>query len=318
GPHTPDNPEWGRCEDFGITFDGLEAVWEQELRHEGGGGGPYMERERVDISSLHLPPIANNWIGLMWRDRRVLKEDDRKLLGRILQIKVNPNPFDPNRNVLNDNWIDVTAFLDKGQFKDDKGKPFPIISGPANPTKYQDTVRVDGQNASTYGVRFPRYCGIEPIIVKDEAEMDKLFKDLRNDSDDNEEPTNKPPKVKVGEKVITVTQDKMHVTLDARGTTDPEGGNLKYNWKQMSGNPKIPLSDLALQSPNIDFEFDRTYGTADFQITVMDDHGLTASETVKVVNAINQNPEDTKFIEPKYPMNMEDKDLYFRMQDYIR
>lgn len=313
GPHTPTNPPIGRCEDFGITFDGKEAVWEQELRHEGGGGGPYMERAVEDISKYNLPSIANNWYGFCWRDRRVLKSDDGKLLGRIMEIKVNPNPFDKNRNVINANWIDLTAFLDKGQFKDDKGKDFPIIDGPVDPEKYQDTIRVDGQDASTFLERYLRYCGIKPIEVASEAEMEDLYKKLK-DPHSVEPPDEEAPVAKITPPVINVTEDKQEVVLDASEST---GKDLKYLWKQMSGTP-IELSQFSLASPTITLAWKKEWTTSEFSVTVTNEKGKTSSAIAKVVNAINVNPEDKKYIDPQYPPDIASQNLYFRMKDYVK
>lgn len=183
GPHNNERPEWGRCEDIGFSFDAKRVRFRQELRHP----TPYIERDSVDISGLNLPDMRGIWYGLCFTNRRVLRKSDNKIIGRIMGVKVNPNPFDLNRNVLNANWIDITSFLDKGQYKDENGKPVPILEGPVNPERYVDTIRIDGQNSSTFGYRFFRHSQIMPIVVDDEAEMDKVFGEARSDTDDDEE-----------------------------------------------------------------------------------------------------------------------------------
>jgi hypothetical protein len=145
--------------------------------------------------------------------------------------------------------------------------------------------------------------------------MEKLFKEARGE-DTGGGDENKPPKAVVASDLINVTQDGQQVTLDASKSTDPEGGGLTYQWKQMQG-ATIPLSDLALTSPTIQFNFNKDYETSVFAITVTDNKGATSSSQVKVVNAINQNPETKKYIDPKYQADLEYSDLYFRMSEYL-
>jgi hypothetical protein len=311
GPHNDRQKELGRCDDFGIQMDTKKVIFEQELWHVN-----MMKRDEIDISAMNLPPLTANWYGFNWRDRRVLKKDDGKLLGRILELKVNPNPFDANRNVLNANWVDVAAFIDKGQYKDEGGKPYPIIEGPVDPSKYQDTVRVDGQNASTFLTRYFRHCGIKPLEVADEAEMDAIFKKLREPGA-VDPGGNKAPVVKVAEPIITVVADLQNITLDASGSTDPNGDPLKFLWKQMSGTP-VPLSPLSLTAASLSITWKKEWTTSDWQVSVTDTKGLTSTAIVKVVNAINVNPEDTKYIDPQYQLDPSHQELYFRMKDYVK
>jgi hypothetical protein len=311
GPHNDEHPKLGRCDDWGIQMDAKKVIFEQELWHV-----KMEKRDEIDISHLNLSPLSNNFYGLYWRDRRVLKEDDHKLLGRIMEMKVNPNPFDNNRNVINANWVDVAVFIDKGQYKDDKNKPYPIIEGPIDPSKYQDTVRVDGQNASTFLTRFPRHCGIKPIIVKDAVAMDELFNKLRHPGEIPPD-GNKAPVVKLAASTINVTADLQEVTLDASGSTDPNGDTLNFQWKQMSGAP-IEVSPLALIAPSLSISWKKEFETSDWQVSVRDVKGMVSTGVVKVINAINQNPEDTKYIEPKYNADISNSGLYFRLKDYVK
>ncbi len=312
GPHNDKNPELGRCDDWGIQMDAKKVIFEQELWHVN-----MMKRDEVDISHLNLPSLSNNFYGVYWRDRRVLKEDDGKLLGRIMEMKVNPNPFDSNRNVINSNWVNTAVFIDKGQYKDDKGKPYPIIEGPVDPDRYQDTIRVDGQNASTFLTRFPRHCAINPITVKDAAAMDELFDKLRNPGGITPPDGNKAPIVKIASPVINVVADQQVVTLDASGSTDPNGDVLTFQWKQMSGAP-IVISPLALTAPSLSITWRKEFETSDWQVSVRDVHGMVSTGVVKVINAINQNPEDRKYIDPKCQADPTYSQLYFRMKDYVK
>jgi len=314
GRHTDGEEKkyWGRCEDWGIQMDAKKAIFEQELFHV-----DMMKRDEQDISALNLPQLAGNFYGLCWRDRRILQEDNNKLLGRLLQLKVNPNPFNSNGNVNNDNWIDVAVFLDKGQYKDHGGQPYPILEHPYNPDSYQDTIRVDGQNASTFLTRYPRHCGVKPVLVKDAAAMDEMFEKLRNNEPSPPPDGNKAPVVKLAQSIINVVADQQVVTLDASGSSDPDGDTLTFSWKQMSGEP-IPVSSLALTSPSLSITWKKEFATSDWQVSVTDTKGLVSTGVVKVVNAINQNPEDRKYIDPKYNADPTYQELYFRMKDYVK
>jgi hypothetical protein len=313
GRHTDGDPEkwWGRCDDWGIQMDAKKCIFEQELYHV-----HMMQRDEVDISALNLPPLANNWYGLYWRDRRVIKEDDGTVLGRIMELKANPNPFDANRNVINSNWVNVTCFIDKGQYKGDDDKPYPILVEPFNPQSYQDTVRVDGQNASSFLTRFPRHCAIAPITVKDKAEMDALFEKLRNPGAVTPD-GNKAPVVKLAAAVMNVVADQQVVTLDASGSFDPEGKPLEVLWKQMSGTP-ITVSPLALTAASLSISWKKEWTSSDWQVSIKNIKGLVSTGIVKIINAINQNPEDQKYIDPQYQPDPTHQELYFRMKDYVK
>jgi hypothetical protein len=85
----------------------------------------------------------------------------------------------------------------------------------------------------------------------------------------------------------------------------------------MSGSP-IEISSLALSSPSLSITWKKEFETSDWQVTVTDVKGLMSTGVVKVINAINQNPEDRKYIDPKYQADPEYSELYFRMKDYVK
>ncbi|MFL5343255.1 MAG: myxosortase-dependent M36 family metallopeptidase [Hyalangium sp.] len=71
------------------------------------------------------------------------------------------------------------------------------------------------------------------------------------------------------------------VTLDALGSTDPDGEKLTYKWEQTDG-PEVSLSSAT--EPTVTFQAPSTTSnvTLAFKVTVTDTHGATASQTVNV------------------------------------
>jgi hypothetical protein len=172
-----------------ISFDAKKVRYRQEV------DGNTNKLEEMDISGLNLPDTRGIWYGFVFANRRVLRKSDNKLLGRMLTVKLNPMPFDVNRNVQNQNWIDVASFLDYGH---------DLIDGPRDPKKFVEKITTDGNNASTYLYRFFRHCQILPVIVEDEAEMSSMLKKERNEVDEDEEE-------RVDEIVQTVMSQPKHI-----------------------------------------------------------------------------------------------------------
>ncbi len=69
------------------------------------------------------------------------------------------------------------------------------------------------------------------------------------------------------------------VTLDGRGSYDPDGTIMSYNWVQTAGTP-VSLSGPDTATP--DFISPGLTGALMFLLTVTDNSGLTASDTVSV------------------------------------
>lgn len=287
GPHNDKNPELGRCYDIGVSFDAKRLRLRVEDKH------PHMiDYEEIDLTKLGLPALTGMWYGFCFTDRRVLQQSNNKLLGRILSVRVNPNPFDYNRNVQNDNWIDIGAFLDKGQYK------LPIIEGPVDPEKYTDTIRVDGQDASTFGHRFLRYCQVEPIIVESAEEMETAFSQVREDTEEDapaKENNLADIEATIPDNLVVGKEDEL-VRLRAKITPNPI--ITKVQWRQSSGK-QIPIPPDFLDTDTVEFRYKAAYGNTEWTFSALAMGGVSVYEkTIKIINAIDETKD---YISPLYP-----------------
>jgi hypothetical protein len=284
GPHNDKTPKLGRCNIIGISYDMKRLRFRQELYHE-----KYEEREEIDISKLNLPPMLNMFYGFCVTDR-LIKNKDEEPIGRLFNIRVNPSPFDFNRNVLNENWIDIGAFLSYG----DK-----LIAGPVDPEKYVDTIRVDGQNASTFGYRWLRYCQIPSILAETEDDMKQLLSELREDVEEDA-PNNdvNPAQLDVDEmpKLITVQTEGEMVVLHAKIKANPL--ITRVQWRQSAGVPiELPLE--MINSSYVEFPYKKAYGNTEWTFSAIAQGGVTVFErTIKIMDAIDPSK---KYIYPIYP-----------------
>ncbi len=81
------------------------------------------------------------------------------------------------------------------------------------------------------------------------------------------------------------------VTLDGRGSSDPEGGTLTYSWSQTGGSPTVTLSDASAVSPTFAIGQLTADAVLTFRLTVSDAGRLSASDTMTVtVRANNDAP----------------------------
>ena len=104
-----------------------------------------------------------------------------------------------------------------------------------------------------------------------------------NNTEDDDQPVNLPPIARAGQD-LTV-QGPITVRLNGENSTDPEGGELDYSWKQVSGellNVRGESSDsVTVEVPAV--TQDERYV---FELTVVDEHGLSDSDTIEIKNSV--------------------------------
>ena len=100
---------------------------------------------------------------------------------------------------------------------------------------------------------------------------------------------NAPPTANAGPD--QTVNERVTVTLNGSGTSDPDNGIASYQWTQTVG-PAVTLSNAAVARPTFTAPTGGTSGVAlAFQLTVTDNGGLTATDTCGVnVSAGNQPP----------------------------
>ncbi|MEH8197200.1 glycosyl hydrolase family 18 protein [Aeromonas allosaccharophila] len=98
-------------------------------------------------------------------------------------------------------------------------------------------------------------------------------------------PANKPPLANAGSdlKVTGPTE----VTLDGSASHDPENSALGYSWKQISG-PQAGLLDATQAKARVVLDAVAADINLVFELTVTDDHNLTARDQVVVTNKAPQ------------------------------
>jgi chitinase len=98
-------------------------------------------------------------------------------------------------------------------------------------------------------------------------------------------PANKPPLANAGSdlKVTGPTE----VTLDGSASHDPENSALSYSWKQVSG-PQAGLLDATQAKARVVLDAVAADINLVFELTVTDDHNLTARDQVVVTNKAPQ------------------------------
>jgi YD repeat-containing protein len=79
------------------------------------------------------------------------------------------------------------------------------------------------------------------------------------------------------------------VTLDGSGSSDPDGDIVSYNWQQTAGTPVV-LADPTSATTTFTAPIVAAEETLTFQLTVTDDVGETASDTVDIQVLDNSPP----------------------------
>ncbi len=81
----------------------------------------------------------------------------------------------------------------------------------------------------------------------------------------------------------TVVEEGETVTLDATGSSDPDGTVDAYRWRQVDGGPEVVLSDAASATPTfVAPGVDAGGGVIVFELTVTDNEGLTDAADIDI------------------------------------
>ncbi len=95
-------------------------------------------------------------------------------------------------------------------------------------------------------------------------------------------PINKLPVANAG-KQINITNGTALVTLDASGSTDPDGTIVRYVWKKISGPSTVKITTVMGSSPSTTVERLTKSGSYKFELTVVDDRASFSVDTVTVI-----------------------------------
>lgn len=98
-------------------------------------------------------------------------------------------------------------------------------------------------------------------------------------------PANKPPLANAGSD-LSVT-GPAEVTLNGSASHDPESGALTYSWMQISG-PQVALLDATQAKARVVLDAVAADTSLVFELTVTDDHNLTARDQVVITNKAPQ------------------------------
>ncbi|RZM85379.1 hypothetical protein C3B51_00120 [Pseudoalteromonas rubra] len=99
---------------------------------------------------------------------------------------------------------------------------------------------------------------------------------------------NKQPVINVAEASIEVRVG-LEYTLDASGTTDPEGDTLSYTWVNLSNDASVSIGDTATMK--LKAGDDQVGQTLVYQLTTQDAYGAKSSQLVTVKIVENQAPQ---------------------------
>ncbi|MDI1322034.1 MAG: PKD domain-containing protein [Algoriphagus sp.] len=98
---------------------------------------------------------------------------------------------------------------------------------------------------------------------------------------------NKPPISNAGaDQTITLTGNNHVIVLDGSGSVDPDGVLVAFNWKLVSGPSSIVITNPNSQKTTVTIF---NPGTYIFELTVTDDRGTSAKDTVQVKAIVAEN-----------------------------
>jgi hypothetical protein len=157
-----------------------------------------------------------------------------------------------------------------------------------NPTPegYRVYMRTEGQ---TYDYNTPAWSGTATTCTIDQLAdntyyfVARAFQDADESGDSNEVEyqvvINQPPQADAGsdQAVSANTQ----VTLDGSASADPDGIIATYKWTQTTGTT-VTLANATSAKPTFTAPNVTSTSTLDFELTVSDTDGLTASDTCQV------------------------------------
>nr|AAF00578.1 chitinase [Aeromonas hydrophila] len=115
--------------------------------------------------------------------------------------------------------------------------------------------------------------------------LNAMHEGLGNGDGGTTPPVNKPPVANAGSD-LSVT-GPAEVTLNGAASHDPESGVLSYSWKQVSG-PQVSLLDATQAKARVVLDAVSADINLVFELTVTDDHNLTAKDQVVVTNKAPQ------------------------------
>ncbi|GAB7095057.1 hypothetical protein JCM30237_22100 [Halolamina litorea] len=108
-----------------------------------------------------------------------------------------------------------------------------------------------------------------------------------------EEPdTNSPPTADAG--TDQTVNESTSVSLDASGSSDPDGDSLSYSWTQ-TGGPDVTLSDASTATPSFTAPAVDADDTLTFEVTVSDGE---ASDSDTVTVAVQNVPDEPENVAP--------------------
>lgn len=102
--------------------------------------------------------------------------------------------------------------------------------------------------------------------------------------------------VAVAEAADTVVEEGSTITLDAGGSSDPDGFIGGYRWRRVGDGPAFALSDPRAEAPTfVAPAVDAAGGAISLELTVTDNEGLTDTDTIEITvmdNGITRFPEE--------------------------